>query len=126
MGDLLYDREHQWVRIEGKRAVVGISEFAQAELGEVSFVELPPAGRWVARGEGVCSIDSLKSCSEVFAPVTGTVVQVNESLADEQGCRLINSDPLGAGWLFALELEHPEELAGLLSPEEYRRYLAEG
>jgi glycine cleavage system H protein len=126
MGELLYDREHQWVRIEGKRAVVGISEFAQAELGEVSFVELPPAGRRVARGEGVCAIDSLKSASEVCAPLTGTVVQVNESLSDEQGCRLVNSDPLGAGWLFALELERPEELAELLSPEEYRRYLAEG
>ena len=126
MGELLYDREHLWVRIEGKRAVVGVSEFAQEELGEVSFVELPAAGRRVARGEGVCAIDSLKSTSEVLAPVTGTVVQVNESLADEQGCRRINSDPLGAGWLFALELERPEELGELLSPEEYRRYLAEG
>jgi glycine cleavage system H protein len=126
MERLLYNRDHEWVRAEGKRAVVGISEFAQAELGEVAFVELPQVARRVARGEGICSIDSLKSCSEIGAPVSGTVVQVNESLTGAQGCALINSDPLGAGWLFALEMEHPEELAGLLSPEEYRGYLAEG
>jgi glycine cleavage system H protein len=71
-------------------------------------------------------IDSLKSASEVDAPVSGTVMQVNENLSDDQGGSAINSDPLGAGWLFALELERPEELADLLSPEEYRRYLEQG
>jgi glycine cleavage system H protein len=126
MEKMLYHRDHQWIRAKGTRAVVGISEFAQAELGEVTFVELPRVGRHVARSEGVCLIDSLKSCSEIIAPVSGTVIQLNERLAAGEGCRLINSDPLGAGWLFALELERPEELADLLSPEEYRRYLDEG
>jgi glycine cleavage system H protein len=126
MEELLYHRDHLWIRAEGTRAVVGISEFAQAELGEVTFVELPQVGRRVAKGEGVCTIDSLKSASELASPVSGTVVQVNASLSDERGVSPINSDPLGAGWLFALELERPEELAGLLSPEEYRQYLEQG
>jgi len=126
MERLLYDRDHQWVRTEGKRAVVGISEFAQAELGEVAFVELPAPGRRVSRGEAACMIDSLKSAGEIASPLTGTIIQVNERLASDEGCALINSDPLGAGWLFALELERPEELDELLSPEQYRRYIEEG
>jgi glycine cleavage system H protein len=126
MEKLLYHRDHLWIRAEGTRALVGISEFAQSELGEVTFVELPRVGRRVARGEGVCTIDSLKSASEIASPLSGTVVQVNENLSDDRGGSPINSDPLGAGWLFALELEQPEELADLASPEEYRRYLEEG
>jgi glycine cleavage system H protein len=114
MGSLYYSRDHAWVRAEGNRAVVGISEFARSELGEVSYVELPAAGRRVQRGEPVCAIDSLKSASD------------NSRLAEESGCALVNNDPLGEGWLFALEMEDPAELAELLDPEGYRRYLEEG
>ena len=95
MADYLYSKDHEWVLREGTRAKVGISEFAQSELGEIAFVELPEVGKRVSRGEAVCSIDSLKSTSEIYAPVSGTIVQVNETLADEKACSIINSDPLG-------------------------------
>jgi glycine cleavage system H protein len=126
MGSLYYSRDHAWVRVEGNRAVVGISEFARSELGEVSYVELPPAGRSVGRGEVVCSLDSLKSASEIYAPLSGKVTEANSRLAEEQGCALVNEDPLWEGWLFVLEMANPAELAELLDPEGYRRYLAEG
>ncbi len=126
MGSLYFSRDHAWVRIEGSRAVVGISEFARTELGEVSYVELPPAGRRVARGEVVCSIDSLKSASDIYAPLSGTVAEANSRLAGEAGCALVNDDPQGEGWLFALDLADPSELGELLDPEGYRRYLEEG
>ena len=126
MDSLYYSRDHAWVRVEGSRAVVGISEFARSELGEVSYVELPAAGRKVARGEVVCSIDSLKSASDIYAPLSGTVVGTKKRLAGEAGCALVNNDPLGEGWLFALEMQDPTELAELLDPEGYRRYLEEG
>jgi len=126
MAELKYSRDHQWVRAADGRAVVGISEFARSELGEISFVELPPLGRRCAQGEAVCALDSLKSTSEIYAPLTGRVVAVNERLREEGGCARIDSDPLGEGWLFVLELERPAELAGLLSAEEYERFLAGG
>ncbi len=126
MDGLYFSRDHAWVRVEGRRAVVGLSGFACSELGEVSYVELPAAGRRVARGEVVCSIDSLKSASDLYAPLSGTVAQANPRLAGEAGCALVNSDPQGEGWLFALEMENPAELGELLDAEGYRRYLEEG
>ena len=126
MDNLYYSRDHVWVRVKGKRAVVGISEFARSELGEVSYVELPASGKRVARGEVVCSIDSLKSASDIYAPLTGTVEEANHRLEEESGCALVDNDPLGEGWLFVLEMESPAELAELLEPEGYRRYLEEG
>jgi len=126
MDGLYYSRDHAWVRLRGDTAVVGLSEFARSELGEVTYVELPARGRRVARGEPVCSLGSLKSASDVYAPLSGTVTEANSRLQGEQGCRLLNSDPLGEGWLFALSVEEPAELAELLDPEGYRRYLEEG
>lgn len=123
MADYLYSKDHMWVKLEGSRAIVGISDFAQSELGDIAFVELPEMGRRVSRGEAVCSIDSLKSTSEVYAPVTGRIVEVNGRLSDEKECAVINSDPLGAGWLFAIVMERPEELSDLLSPGEYQRFV---
>lgn len=126
MDHLYYSRDHAWVRVEGSRAVVGISEFARTELGEVSYVELPAPGKRVARGEVVCSLDSLKSASDVYAPVSGTVAEANQGLAGEAGCARVNGDPLGEGWLFSLEMEDPAELAELLDADGYRRYLEGG
>ena len=126
MGSLYYSRDHAWVRVEGNQAVVGISEFARSELGEVSYVELPATGKRVRRGEPVCSIDSLKSASDIYAPLSGTVAGANHRLAEEAGCALVNDDPLGEGWLFVLEMENPAELDELLDAEGYRRYLEEG
>ena len=126
MADYLYSKDHEWVLREGTRAKVGISDFAQSELGEIAFVELPEVGKRVSRGEAVCSIDSLKSTSEIYAPVSGTIVQVNETLADEKACSIINSDPLGRGWLFVVEMNEPGEMEELLSPEQYDSYLESG
>jgi glycine cleavage system H protein len=126
MADYLYSQDHEWVLRDDDRATVGISDFAQSELGEIAFVELPERGRRVQRGEAVCSIDSLKSTSEIYAPVSGTVIRVNESLADEKSCGIINEDPLGRGWLFVLEMSDPGEIEGLLTREAYDRYLESG
>ncbi len=122
----LYSRDHTWVLSEGNRARVGIPAFAQAELGDIAYVELPEPGRRVARGEVACTVDSLKSSSEIYAPVSGTVVDVNSLLAAEENCRLVNSDPLGEGWLLVIEMSEPGELASLLSEAEYERLVSGG
>ncbi len=119
----LYTRDHIWVLVTGTHARVGVSDFAQAELGEIAYVELPAAGTRVSRGDVVCTVDSLKSSSEIYAPVSGTVIEANPSLATEEGCALINADPLGEGWIFGLEMSDPSELGLLLSEKEYARYI---
>jgi len=118
-----YTREHTWVHAIGSRALVGISDFAQRELGDIAYVELPAVGRRLARGEAACTVDSLKSSSEIDSPVSGTVVEANAPLASEGSCGLLNADPLGAGWLFAIEMSNPGELDALLSEEEYAAYV---
>jgi glycine cleavage system H protein len=126
MPELLYSKDHTWVREEGSSFRIGLSDFAQNELGEIAFVELPEIGREVDRGDPVCSIDSLKSTSEIYAPISGTIVEANRELESEEHCGLINSDPLGGGWLFAIEPGDRSELSSLLSPSDYERYLREG
>lgn len=126
MDHYLYSKDHEWVLPREGRAKVGISEFAQSELGDISFIELPEVGRQVHRGEAVCSIDSLKSTSEIYAPVSGTILEVNVQLADEMACGIINSDPLGQGWLFILEMSDPKEIEELLTRSEYKNYLESG
>jgi len=119
-----YTTDHAWARVEGTLVRVGLSAFALAELGDISWVELPPVGRRVRRGEAACSIESLKSAGEVYAPVSGTVVEVNRLLADERGRGVASRDPLGGGWLFAVRPDDPAELDGLMSPEEYGRWIS--
>ena len=126
MAEYLYSKDHEWVLPEDNLATVGISEFAQEELGEIAFVELPELGTVVKQGEAVCSIDSLKSTSEIYAPVSGTVVRINDSLSDEKSCAVVNTDPLGRGWLFVLKISNAAELEGLLTREAYNRYLESG
>jgi glycine cleavage system H protein len=119
----LYTKDHAWVLADGTRARVGISDFAQAELGEIAYVELPEPGRRVRRGEVACTVDSLKSSSEIYAPVSGTVVESNHVLAAEENCPLVNTDPLGDGWLFVVEMSDPAELDHLLPEAEYESYV---
>ncbi len=126
MADYRYSKDHTWVLRRGERARVGISDFVQSELGEISFVEFPEVGRRVDRGEAVCSIDSLKSTSEIYTPVSGTIVEINSKLGEEEFCTLINSDPLGEGWLFTIEMQEPGQFDDLLTSTEYQRYLQEG
>lgn len=118
----LYTKDHTWVEADGSRARVGISDFAQSELGDIAYVELPALGARIARGEVVCTVDSLKSSSEIYAPVSGAVVEVNTLLSTEQNCTVVNRDPLGEGWLIVIEMQDPDELKLLLAEEEYAAY----
>lgn len=122
----LYTKDHTWILADGARARVGISDFAQKELGDIAYVELPPAGKHLERGEVACTVDSLKSSSEVYAPLTGTVAEVNNVLTAEEKCALVNTDPLGEGWLFSMEMSNPAELELLLPEEEYLSYIQRG
>lgn len=114
---LRYSAEHEWVRVDGSRAVVGITDFAQDSMGDVVYVALPEAGRSVSAGEGCSEVESTKSVSDVYSPVSGTVVVVNEALTDNP--QLVNDDPYGEGWIFAIEMSDPAELSGLLDGEAY-------
>ena len=122
--ELRYSLDHHWVRRDSERRItVGLSDFAQREMGEVAYLELPEVGTRVAAGAAVSAIESLKSAGELYAPVGGTIVARNEELAGGGG-RLINSDPLGAGWLFVMEMDDPGEFDTLLSASEYARRTA--
>jgi glycine cleavage system H protein len=119
-----YTKEHEWVDVEGKRAKVGITEHAQSELGDVVFVELPSVGKVTKKGEGLATVESVKAVSEVYAPISGRVLEVNATL--DGSPETINKDPHGAGWLVVLEPSDPSETKGLLDAAAYERFLAEG
>ena len=122
----LYTKDHTWVEAEGTSARIGISDFAQTELGEIAYVELPQRGTRVAQGEVVCTVDSLKSSSEIYAPVSGVVADVNTALGSEENCTMVNRDPLGEGWLVIIEMQDPKELETLLTEEAYETYTTGG
>jgi glycine cleavage system H protein len=115
-----YTREHEWVRVEGDAATVGITDFAQGQLGDVVFVEVPEAGRQVSRGGEAAVVESVKAASDVYAPVSGTVTEGNQAVVDEPS--LVNTDPEGEGWFFKLTLSDNDELAELMSAEQYQSY----
>jgi len=123
---LLYTKDHTWVLATGNRARIGISDFAQGELGEIAYVELPTPGAALKHGEVACTVDSMKSSSEIYAPVSGTVATVNGILASEESCSLINKDPLGQGWLMEIEMSDPAELQDLLTEKEYEDFIKGG
>jgi glycine cleavage system H protein len=115
--DLRYARSHEWVRVEGNQATIGISDHAQKELTDVVFVELPAVGRKVKVGEACAVVESVKTASDVYAPLSGEVVAVNADLSSNPG--LVNTEPYGAGWFFRLRLSDPQELEKLLASEAY-------
>lgn len=117
---LYYTEEHEWVRVEGDTATVGITDFAQAQLGDVVFVEVPEAGRQVTKGGEAAVVESVKAASDVYAPVSGEVVEGNQALVDDPA--LVNSDPEGEGWFFRLRLSNQGELDGLMDAEAYKRF----
>jgi glycine cleavage system H protein len=121
--ELRYSSEHEWVRVEGTRAVVGITDYAQDALGDVVYVQLPDAGLQVIANASIAEIESTKSVSEVYVPVTGTVVEVNGSLEDAP--EQLNTDPYGAGWIFVVELAEPAEVAALMDAAAYQAFLEE-
>lgn len=117
-----YSKDHVWIRKEGDAFRVGLSIFAQKELGEIVFVELPQVGKRVQQGDAVCSIDSLKSTSDIYAPASGTIVATNP-LTGQENAAIVNKDPLGAGWLFSMSLDDPSQLDGLMSEDEYTAFV---
>jgi glycine cleavage system H protein len=119
--DLRYSAEHEWVRLTGTTARVGITDFAQDSLGDVVFVQLPDVGLDAVAGAGVSEIESTKSVSDVYVPVTGVVCALNDALADQP--ELVNSDPYGEGWMFEIEVSDANALDGLLDAAGYRRLI---
>lgn len=114
--------EHEWIDVDGDTATVGITDHAQEQLGDVVFVEVPEAGKDVAKGDDTAVVESVKAASDVYAPVSGTVVEGNAALADDPA--LVNSDPEGAGWFFRLTLKDSSELEGLMNEDAYKEFLA--
>jgi glycine cleavage system H protein len=121
--ELRYSKEHEWVRVEGTRAIIGITDYAQDALGDVVYVQLPDAGVEVLANASIAEIESTKSVSEVYVPVTGTVVEVNGTLEDAP--EQLNTDPYGAGWIFAIELTDPKAVDGLMTAAAYKAFLEE-
>jgi len=119
--DLKYNKSHEWVRVEGDVAVVGITDFAQAELGDIVYVDLPEAGKSLKAGETFGTVESVKTVSDVYAPVSGEVVEVNSALANAS--ETVNSDPFGEGWMIKIKIANPDELGNLLDADAYKATL---
>ena len=118
-----FTKDHEWVVVEGDVATIGITAYAAEQLGDVVFVDVPAAGRKVAKGEACAVVESVKAASDVYAPVSGKVVEVNASLADKP--ETINEDAYGDGWLFTVEADDADQLNELLGPDEYAELLEE-
>ena len=122
--DYLYSREHEWVRVEDDVCTLGITEFAQAELGEVVFVELPEIGQVFDTGDELGTIESVKAVAEVYTPVAGEVIEVNEAVTDDP--ELLNEDPHSEGWLIKLRFSSAADLKDLMNAEQYEEYVKSG
>ena len=118
-----YTKEHEWVRLEGDAAVVGISDYAQTQLGEIVFVELPDTGTQLSKGDETCVIESVKAASEIYSPVSGDVTETNGDLDADPS--KVNEDPTGTGWLFKIFLSDPSELDDLMEEVAYKGYVEE-
>ena len=115
-----FTEEHEWISVEGDTATVGITDFAQAQLGDIVVVEVPEAGKQVTKGGDAAVVESVKAASDVYAPVTGTVTEGNQALADDPS--LVNSDPEGEGWFFKLQLSDQSQLEGLMDADAYKAF----
>ena len=118
--DLHYSKDHEWVRVDGDQAIIGITDYAQNSLGDVVYVELPKAGDEFAANESFGSVESVKAVSEVFTPVAGAIVAINESLADEP--ETVNTDPYGEGWMIRVKMSNRGEVDSLLTAAEYEDF----
>lgn len=122
--ELKYSSDHEWVRVEGDVAYIGVTDFAQAQLGDIVFVELPEEGRVIKVNEGFSVIESVKAVSDIYSPVSGKIVKVNEALADAP--ETINQDAYGEGWIVAVELSDKSDLDALMDDAAYAKVAAEG
>ncbi len=120
---LRYTKDHEWAKLEGKRARIGITDYAQTELTDVVFVELPPIGKVVKQGEPLGTVESVKAVSEIFAPVSGKVVEVNKAL--EEKPEIVNKDPYGEGWMVVLEASEPTRADSLMDAAAYRKHIGD-
>ena len=121
MSDIRYSEDHEWIVLDGDVGIIGISDYAQGALGDVVFVELPEVGTMLGKGDEVGVIESVKAASEIYTPVSGEIVAVNDGVDADPA--LVNSDPLGEGWIFKIKLADPDELAGLLETDAYNKFL---
>jgi glycine cleavage system H protein len=116
-----YSNEHEWIRVEGDVGTIGITNYAQEQLGDVVFVEVPAVGRKVTRGESVAVVESVKAASDIFSPVSGEIVEGNAALADAPGD--VNAEPMGKGWFFKIKLSNKSELDGLMDEAAYNTFV---
>jgi len=121
--ELKYSRDHEWVKIEGNHATIGITDYAQSQLGDVVFVEVPEVDTEITVGTGFSVVESVKAVSDIYAPVGGKIVEVNDALTDAP--EIMNEDPYGEGWLAVVELTDPADLDDLLSSTEYEKFITE-
>jgi len=121
--DLKYTREHEWVKIEGGEAVIGITDHAQSQLGDITFVELPEVGKEISQSDSFATVESVKAASDVYAPVSGKVISVNEAL--QEAPEAINRSPYGDGWICRVSLKGKEEADSLMDNSAYEKFLAE-
>jgi glycine cleavage system H protein len=119
---LKYTEEHEWLRVDGDEVIVGITEYAAEQLGDLVFVELPEEGTTVAKGDEIVTIESVKAASDISAPLDGTITEVNQAIVENPA--LVNEDPLEDGWFFKMTLAEPAELDGLMDEKAYRDYIA--
>ncbi len=120
--DLLYTEQHEWIRVAGGVGTVGLTDYAQNALGDITFVELPEVGREVARDEEACAIESCKAAASIYAPVSGTLTEANSAVEGDPA--LVNGDCYGEGWIYKIELKDDSELSQLMTPEQYEQFLA--
>jgi glycine cleavage system H protein len=120
MGEVRYSDQHEWIRVEGEIGTVGISDFAQSQLGDVVFVDLPEVGKVIGQGEEAAVVESVKAASEIYSPVGGEVIEINEALVAEPGT--VNDAAEGEGWFFKLKLADPSELDDLMDDDDYASY----
>lgn len=116
-----YTKEHEWVKIEGDVAIVGITDYAQSELSDIVMVEPPEVGRKVKAGEAIGTIEAVKAVSDLFAGLSGEVIEINDKVVADPS--IINKDPYGEGWLYKLKIENPKEVDGLLLPDQYKELI---
>lgn len=119
--DLKYTQEHEWVKAEGDIAIVGITDYAQSELSDIVYLELPEVGKTLQKGDVITTLEAVKTVADVYTPVSGEIIEVNEKLKDQPG--LINEDPYGEGWIVKIRMSNPDELNELLSAEEYKNII---
>jgi len=123
-GDRRYTKEHEWVKLDGDVGTVGITAFAQSELGDVTYVEVPKVGQKLSKGDPFGVVESVKAVSDIYAPVAGEVIEVNEALADQP--ETVNDSPYDRAWMIKLRVEDPGEVETLLGPDEYAQHIQAG